>query len=206
MNSITLWVIQIIIFLIIATIIGLIVPDNKLKKYVNTVIGLLLLLTFAKPLLFLFSVDVDTHIKQVEQMVFKDNSIQFEMENSYNLQKKEIQATQDAYILKEIERQLTLEANPDLIDSYEYEISALELHFIPGAKQSEIEGLESITVQLKDVSEQEMTSEVKPIVIDTNQQSEQKQPPVGNEIMEQLAEVWGVETNQIEVIFEGGTS
>lgn len=206
MNSITLWVIQIIIFLIIATIIGLIVPDNKLKKYVNTVIGLLLLLTFAKPLLFLFSVDVDTHIKQVEQMVFKDNSIQFEMENSYNLQKKEIQATQDAYILKEIERQLTLEANPDLIDSYEYEISALELHFIPGAKQSEIEGLESITVQLKDVSEQEMTSEVKPIVIDTNQQSEQKQPPVGNEIMEQLAEVWGVEINQIEVIFEGGTS
>lgn len=209
MNSITLWVIQIIIFLIIATIIGLIVPDNKLKKYVNTVIGLLLLLTFAKPLLYFFSIDVDSHIKQVEQMVFKDNSIQYEMDNSLDVQKREIQATQDAYILKEIERQLILEANPDLIAEYAYEITEVQLHFIQSAELLEIENLESITVQLKDVDEQVKTSEVKPIVIDTTKQKKQKEqqePHITNEVIERLSGVWGVEKDRINLVFEGGTS
>lgn len=207
MNTITLWVIQIIIFLIIATIVGLIVPDNRLKKYVNTVLGLLLLLTFAKPLMYFFSIDVESQIRQVEQAVFQDNSIQYEMENSLEFQKKEIQATQDAYILTEIERQLILEANPALINNHEYEITALDLDF---NQQDEsirvIEDLQSITVHLKSELVMLERNDVEPIVIDTNKEIEITESVDHKQISKQLSEIWGVDANQINLVFEGGTS
>ena len=49
------------------------------------------------------------------------------MKNSIDLQKNEIQASQDAYILKQMAVQLKEDANEELMDQYGLEITNIDL-------------------------------------------------------------------------------
>src|SRR5690625_2577862 len=95
MTLISNWVIQIIIFIIIASIVDLMIPANKMKKYVHLAFGLLLLLIFTKPLLYIFSLDMESEIQKAE-MIMYDNNEQLSISNNHlQSQKKEIQAEQN---------------------------------------------------------------------------------------------------------------
>src|SRR5699024_12872035 len=53
------WITQIVLFILLGTVIELLLPDTRMKKYVNLILGLLLLLILSKPILYLFSVDTE---------------------------------------------------------------------------------------------------------------------------------------------------
>src|SRR5690625_4274777 len=129
MTFITEWVMQIIVFILIGTIIELLLPNNTMKKYVNIVVGLLLLLILAKPILFLFSTDVTSHLERIEETIFQDEQILNETEYLIEKQKIDIQAEQDAYIWNEVKSQLINEANPVLNDQYNSEIIDIAFTF-----------------------------------------------------------------------------
>src|SRR5690625_1586974 len=118
MSIITTWVMQIIIFILIATIVDLMIPANNMKKYIHLVFGLLLLLIFTKPLLYLFSLDMESEIRKVETIMYENNEQTSISNNQMQSQKNEIQAEQNAYILKEVKESLMRKANPVLMDKY----------------------------------------------------------------------------------------
>lgn len=209
MTSITMWVTQIIIFLIFATIISLIIPNNRMKGNIQMVIGLVLLLIFAKPLLAFFSFDVDAQINRVDQMIFEDQGLEKEVEKSMNNQKSEIETVHDAYILKEVERQLVLEANPVITESFDMEVIDVTLHFSEehvGGNETLLEHFESITVFLSSNDSFVESKHIDPVVIDTKEEAHENRTQDTSKLKQELANVWGMDVNQIQLNIEGGTS
>src|SRR5699024_3807142 len=68
------WITQIVLFILLGTVIELLLPDNRMKKYVNLILGLLLLLILTKPILYLFSVDTETVMRPFEQFIQEDST------------------------------------------------------------------------------------------------------------------------------------
>src|SRR5690625_2694096 len=157
MDVITTWVKQIIVFILIATIIELLIPANKMKKYVHLVMGLLLLLIFVQPLLVLFSNDFYTNMQTVEQQ-FNDNTFTLETsEQNIEKQKSEIQAEQAAYILSEVKDSLINYVKDPLFEQYQVEITNITFEMY-GDQLENYQELSKIFVTITMTDEQDYSS------------------------------------------------
>src|SRR5699024_655151 len=96
------WIMQILVLMLIGTIVEMLLPNNHMKKYVNLVVGLLLLLILTQPILYIFSIDLTGMINRIETSFVQDDVVLKDSEEQFELQKSEIQSTQDAYIWDEI--------------------------------------------------------------------------------------------------------
>ncbi len=182
----------------------MLLPSSIMNKYVKMVMGLLLIAIILSPILKFLSTDFETLMEAAPDW---DRGIEEKMENSIEMQKKEIQASQYAYILEETTAKLRESAEEELIGEYGLQIDKVEFSmdekdfFFP-------ENLKTITVYLKkqeEKAEAEAVALVKKIEINT------KSPPSANEftrdsrkIASFLAEKWGVEEELIEIVVEGG--
>ena len=206
MTIITEWVMQIIIFMLIGTIIELLLPNHSMKKYIHLVVGLLLLIILAKPILYLFQVDIVSQFNKFENVLFQSNDHFIETENLLEMQKKEIQAEQDAYIWNEVTSQLKNAANPTLEEEYEAQITDISFVYQSNMLDN-LADLEKVVVTLHSLAETEQASETIRINIDTDDRPEQvSNYRLNNNIRTTLAETWGLNKGQIEVIWEGGTN
>ena len=92
MNLLVQWVTQILIFLLLATIIDLLIPNTSMKKYIKLVVGLIFLLIFLQPLFYLVTVDGTKTMENFIVQQLTQSEEHTTLENSLNIQKKEIQA------------------------------------------------------------------------------------------------------------------
>lgn len=206
MTIITEWVMQIIIFMLIGTIIELLLPNHSMKKYIHLVVGLLLLIILAKPILYLFQVDIVSQFNKFENVLFQSNDHFIETENLLEMQKKEIQAEQDAYIWNEVTSQLKNAANPTLEEEYEAQITDISFVYQSNMLDN-LADLEKVVVTLHSLAETEQASETIRIDINTDVRPERvSNYRLNNNIRTTLAETWGLNKGQIEVIWEGGTN
>lgn len=196
---------QIVIFILIATIIELLLPNNSMKRYVNIVVGLLLLLIFSKPLMLVFSLDVNSSIKSIEQGLSLESNQTINQENIYLKQKNEIQAEQDAYILNEIKQQLIQRGNLALVDQFTLKIIEVEFSFIE-ASLLDSENIDQVTVHLIDERDLSEVRQVEPIRINPEQLEEKKEHKQLSEIKNVIATAWDIEVEMLTLVIEGGTS
>src|SRR5690625_511204 len=166
MNLIAEWVMQIIVFILIGTILELLLPNNNLKKYINIVIGLLLLLILTKPILSLFQIDVTKEIEKIEKTVFIHHAELEETKDLIENQKNEIQTEQDAYIWNEVKMQLMDEANKQLKE--EFGVEMIDITFVFDEFLDKDDKLEEVLVYLEHSEEKRNgnRSGMKPIVIE----------------------------------------
>lgn len=211
MSLITEWVMQVIVFILLGTIVELLIPNNTMKKYVNIVIGLLLLLILTKPILYLFSIDINSQLERVELAIFQDDNTLAETESLVEKQKKDIQAEQDAYIWNEVKLQLIQEANPILIEQYAVQITDVSFA-LDDQDVDKYDNLKQVIVTLQrdpgEDGKENQEEMIKPIIIETD---EQKEVPKNNgksepNIRKTLGEIWGLNKEQIQIMWEGGTS
>lgn len=206
MTLITDWVMQIIIFMLIGTIIELLLPNNTMKKYINLVIGLLLLIILAKPILYLLQIDIVSQFDKFESVISEGNDQLSQTENFIEMQKKDIQAEQDAYIWNEVTSQLKNAANPTLEEEYEAQITDISFVYQSNMLDN-LADLEKVVVTLHSLAETEQASETIRIDINTDDRPERvSNYRLNNNIRTTLAETWGLNKGQIEVIWEGGTN
>ena len=99
MQFVTEWIRNIIVFLLLATMLHLILPNSNLQKYVKFVVSLLLVVLILTPLFKLLQTDVNEVIANFnEEKYVADGSVK----NSIDSKKKEIQALTRAYSLEEM--------------------------------------------------------------------------------------------------------
>src|SRR5699024_7983286 len=134
-------------FDVLATIIDLLIPTTSMKKYIKLVLGLILMLIFLQPIFHLFQVDIEQTIEsslfQLEEQSFQDESL----ENLTEMKKVEIQASQDAYILEQLNIKLIDLAKEPLLEQHQAEITNIEFTFTDDSQKS-YETLEEIIVVL----------------------------------------------------------
>ncbi|SES82876.1 stage III sporulation protein AF [Oceanobacillus limi] len=206
MDLLIQWVTQIIIFIILATIIDLLIPATSMKKYIKFVVGLILILIFLKPFFSLFNIDLQHAFDTPIESIFESDYEESDIENLIDLQKSEIESSQNAYISEQMAVQFIDLANPPLKEEYQLEISTMDFTFQAESNYS-FENLEEVIVYIQESEAGEGTvNAVDDVVINT-------EDPVVNEnnadlegVKQFLTEVWELDDKKLSLNWEGGSS
>ena len=197
------WVTNIILFILLATVIDMLLPNSSMQKYTKMVTGLLLIAIILTPIFKLISKDFESTLASI---TFLETPKEKNMENSIELQKKEIQASTNAYILKTMAVQLEQGVEEELMEQFGLEIAKIELTTKNESDQSFPENLQRVTVLLKQPDNNVMAVEViQPVDINSDTPLPSKKTVEESEkIAAFLSQKWDVTEKTIEVSVEGG--
>ncbi|WP_054859304.1 MULTISPECIES: stage III sporulation protein AF [Gracilibacillus] len=191
------WVLQIVIFIILAMVVDLILPSSKIKQYAKLVIGLLLILIILQPILSIFKVDVEQLISPVFQTSTNSN-LEAEIENQTNQKKNEIESINRAYVLQEMVVQMKNLVEEELNQDYQSAIDHLEVEWKEEETAETTEDITAIYVQLKPFQEGNLeTVEKVEINIGESEKELDNESFDNQEIIDFLAEQWQVEADII---------
>jgi stage III sporulation protein AF len=199
--ALTQWIANIILFILLATIIDMLLPNSSLQKYAKMVIGLLLMLIMITPVFQLLHVNVD---KLLASMNLSQLSEEKNMGNLMESKKKEIQASQHAYILEQMAVQMETEVKEELMEQYGVAIEDIAIDMESSNENSTYEDITSIQVAVQPKGE-EAVSAIKVVSIDTSKpiQTERKNKDK-QKIKSFLANKWGIQEGKIAVTLEEG--
>ncbi|WP_335870650.1 stage III sporulation protein AF [Bacillus sp. 2205SS5-2] len=198
MSFLTEWITNIILFVLLATVVDMLLPSSIMKKYTKIVVGLLLITIILTPLFQFLTSDFE---EVIANMPLQNQTEEARVENLIEMKKKEIQATQDAYILKQMAVQMKEEAQAVLGQDAGWMIGHVELE--ADHLTSFPEGLSKILVYLS--TEAERDEGVAPIqeVSITTTAPIKKASNAWGELSATLAGVWSVEAERIFIFEEG---
>lgn len=204
MSFLTEWITSIILFILFAIVIDLLLPNSSMQKYAKMVVSLLLIVVMLNPIFALFRADPDQIFSEI--MKGKDQAQSEEIKNQMNLEKKEIQASQRAYILKQMAVQLEKSAKEPLKkESYEMkhvEVLADEEHLDQNMEADQFR-IKAILVPLTG----DAVETVAKVDIDLSRQKEESAETSAKEmarVKETLADVWNTRPEHIALNIEGG--
>ncbi|MGM9927364.1 MAG: stage III sporulation protein AF [Bacillus sp. (in: firmicutes)] len=199
MGFLTDWITNIIVFILLAIIMDMLLPNTEIRKYAKMVIGLLLITVLITPIFKLLKTDFEAMLTTATSINYVEQN---NMENLIESKKKEIQAAQNAYILEEMAVQLKKDGEEELINRFNYEISHINVHVKDVANPELPKDLTAITVILDEIpSSNETIETVKEVEIDL----EQAVPVATDESMDikqLLAQLWEVDEELIQISFE----
>ncbi|MBM7604596.1 stage III sporulation protein AF [Metabacillus crassostreae] len=210
MSFLTEWITNIIVFILLAVVIDLLLPNSSMQKYAKMVISLLLIIVIINPIFKLFSKDMNDVLSEFTITSASEN------ENTKNLiefQKKEIQASQRAYILKQMAVQMKTMADEELVDKYDVMIDKILLsESNQVANIQSHKDLQEIQVVLKKNQQDQVVENgdvdtVKPVSIDTSRvipKDDAGDEVDAEKIAAALAEIWEVEVEVIKLQVERG--
>ncbi|MGG5255105.1 stage III sporulation protein AF [Neobacillus sp. SM06] len=197
------WVTNIILFILLATVIDMLLPNSSLQKYVKMVVGLLLIAIILAPILKLISSDFETALSSFPSY---QNQSDKNIKNDIELKKKEIQAGERAYILEQMAVQLKKDVAEELMKQYGLEITKINLIPDENSQKTFPENLQKVSVLLKQPdSKVNAVEAVAPVIINTNKPlSSTDQTEDSKQIAAFLSNKWKVKETTIEVLIEGG--
>ncbi|MDF2858224.1 MAG: stage sporulation protein [Neobacillus sp.] len=197
------WVTNIILFILLATVIDMLLPNSSMQKYTKMVTGLLLIAIILTPIFKLISKDFESTLASIS---FLETPGEKNMENSIELKKKEIQASTNAYILETMAVQLEQGVEEELMEQFGLEIAKIELTTNDDSDQSFPENLQRVSVLLKQPDNNVMAVEViQPVDIKSDTPLPSKKSAEESEkIAAYLSQKWDVTEKTIEVSVEGG--
>lgn len=195
MQYITEWVRNIVVFLLLATMIHLLVPHSNLQKYVKFVVSLMLIVLILTPFFTLLQTDVPKAIGNLYKQKELDDK---KIENTINVKKKEIQASQRAYILEQMAVQMKNDVSKKLESEYGLQIVNLDITI--GKDKQEVssqQDIEAVTVSFDKVDGRRPTTieTVKKVDISSPESITDKQ----TEVQQFLAKEWQVDQSKIKV-------
>lgn|SRR5699024_591407 len=197
------WVQQIIMIVLVASIIDLLMPSTTMKKYIRLVVGLIFIMIFLKPIFNLFQIDIEHDIE--ESMA--DISVEKEADSSeknIKMQKREIQAHHDAYILEQMTSQLKDIAKGPL-EKYDVDITDIQYEFSTD-EEIQYDNLEELIVYVSPLDHDKGDANtIEEVKIDTDH-SDETDDEEFEYIKQELKDVWELKDKQLTIKWEGGAS
>ncbi|MFC0470998.1 stage III sporulation protein AF [Halalkalibacter kiskunsagensis] len=217
MGFLTEWLTNIILLILLATILELMLPNSNMQRYVKMVVGLLLLVVMLQPLLSIFTEDVDEWLFSLSK---KTERTEQSLNDSINLQKREIELGVSAYILEQVAVQLKRQVRETLEDQHSLEIKHVDIKLKGDLDQTMdeeqiVEQIQAVHVYVQsqasvNENEQEKSSEVslvQVVQIDTRRSitndAEETNPDL-IPVQQLLSENWHIPKEKILLAWEGG--
>jgi stage III sporulation protein AF len=198
----TEWITNIIVFVLLATVIDMLLPSSSMKKYTKIVTGLLLITIILTPLLKLLSSDFDD---VVNEMTLSSDSTNNSVENLIEIKKKEIQASQRAYILEQMGVQMKQEVEKEMMEKHGKQVVTVSLEAEDENLENLPESISKVTVVLAEPQEEGAVETVKRVDINTRDGAKKDKPDhETSQLASALAEIWNLPKDQIVVIVQGG--
>ncbi|MEC5270556.1 stage III sporulation protein AF [Caldifermentibacillus hisashii] len=207
MEFLTSWITNIILFILLAVIVELLLPQTGLQKYVKMVLGLLLIIIFLTPVFKLFSVDIDNLLNRATGKLGEEK---ISLENSIEKQKIEIQKDQHAYILEQTAVQLEEMTEKELMKQFDYQFAHIQLNVsdtigLTNSIEDILDNIESIHVTLIDKQEADQTvMNVEEVNVQLGEQKSDFHEADMNSIASFLAKKWEVDRDIVQITIERG--
>lgn len=205
MSILTEWVTNIIVFILFAVILDMLLPSSTMQKYTKLVVGLLLIAVFITPILSIFNKNFTSEIQ--EKIMQSSTWSNPKLENSLESKKREIEETQQTYILEHMAVQLKNEAEKELMDQSNYAIQDIKITLMDKNGEMNAENIETIQVFVAE-SQESSSEDVQPvetidITIDEKQAEIENIP--SSELTTILSTIWGIDPSKIVIgLIEGG--
>ncbi|PGS56140.1 stage III sporulation protein AF [Bacillus sp. AFS041924] len=198
------WVSNIIVYILVATIIMMLIPNTGLAKYVRFVASLLLIVMMLQPIFQLFRVNIKEVLAGYQSTTYEASG---EIKNEINNKKNEIQEAERAYILKQMAVQMKKDVEKSFTKEFEQEITNVDLEVKDGVNTVKTsQDLSKVIVYVGPKKDE--TSNVEPVQevsINTDQPVQTEDEKIKQqELQTFLANKWELEDKQIEVKMEGG--
>ncbi|RUR99870.1 stage III sporulation protein AF [Bacillus velezensis] len=200
MSFLTEWLTSIILFILFAIVIDMLLPSSSMQKYAKMVVSLLLIIVMLNPIFKLFKTDPEIIF---DYLTKQEQSQSADIKNQIKSEKKEIQASNRAYVLEEMAVQLKKKAE-EMFSHDEYKIDDIRL--IAEEQVRSEEDVKTISVYMAPSSEKTVQT-VAPIDIRTDRKYEPEGAADKKEaadIKEKLADIWEIGSEKITVYMEGG--
>ncbi|KZZ86257.1 stage III sporulation protein AF [Bacillus sp. SJS] len=207
MTFLTGWITNILLFILLAIVIDMLLPNSSMQKYSKMVIGLMLIVVILNPVFSLFSVDIN---KLISDFQINDASQDEESKKLIESQKREIQASQRAYILEQMAVQMKKDAGEDMEKEYSMEIRDIAIQVSDEQKSiGSSKDVKSVDVYVSAPSEKEQTAveTIAPIQIDASREMVPKEDIADSRLKDMaslLAQIWELDQEQILIHVEGG--
>lgn len=156
-NFLSSWAEQVILAVIIATILELILPNSKNKKYVQMVIGVYVLFNIISPI-----------IKNKEKLVFSEIDLDKYITTSTKVEQSSMDARLEKIYLDELENNIKSKFKNAGIEIIKCTIDAE----LDATKKNA--GIHSIDVKVKNVDDEKKISKIKQEIIEEYEISEDK--------------------------------
>lgn len=156
-NFLSSWAEQVILAVIIATILELILPNSKNKKYVQMVIGVYVLFNIISPI-----------IKNKEKLVFSEIDLDKYITKSTKVEQSSMDARLEKIYLDELENNIKSKFKNAGIEIIKCTIDAE----LDTTKKNA--GIHSIDVKVKNVDDEQKISKIKQEIIEEYEISEDK--------------------------------
>lgn len=156
-NFLSSWAEQVILAVIIATILELILPNSKNKKYVQMVIGVYVLFNIISPI-----------IKNKEKLVFSEIDLDKYITTSTKVEQSSMEARLEKIYLDELENNIKSKFKNAGIEIIKCTIDAE----LDTTKKNA--GIHSIDVKVKNVDDEKKISKIKQEIIEEYEISEDK--------------------------------
>lgn len=156
-NFLSSWAEQVILAVIIATILELILPNSKNKKYVQMVIGVYVLFNIISPI-----------IKNKEKLVFSEIDLDKYITTSTKVEQSSMDARLEKIYLDELENNIKSKFKNAGIEIIKCTIDAE----LDATKKNA--GIHSIDVKVKNVDDEQKISKIKQEIIEEYEISEDK--------------------------------
>ncbi|MBS4199631.1 stage III sporulation protein AF [Bacillus sp. FJAT-49732] len=188
------WVFNIIIFLILAMIVDMLLPDSSMKKYTKLATGLLLMAIILTPILKLVSTDFEKVLASFStNMDIEDSST----ENLLKTKKKEIQASQHAYILEQMAVQMKKMVEKELSEKYSLDINKIQIFAKPNSDGT-INELDNVVVYL--TPSEKSIKAIQPVNV-TFQETDAKVDTTDYETIKSMfSSNWEIQESLIELV------
>ncbi|QHS22724.1 stage III sporulation protein AF [Virgibacillus sp. MSP4-1] len=200
MSYIQDWVTEIIIFILIAMIVDLLMPQSSMQKYVRFAVGMILVLIFLQPLFHVFNANPS---KFLQNELLSGSNESEQLEKEIENQKIDIQASQRAYILNQIAQQLKTIAEEELIKKYGVMIQDIKFTFPDQSEEVNWENIKMLSVAIER-SEETENQEIREVDVDIDEKPATEEKLPIEDIKNDLSSFWEISKDKISIIGEGG--
>ena len=206
MDFLSEWIANIILFILLAVVTEMLLPQTGLQKYVKMVLGLLLIIIFLKPLFTLFSKEPDEVLKEAENLVQNKNNL---LGNSIESKKIEIQSDINAYILEQTAVQLKDLSEKELMETFGYQIEDIEIELkepVDHTVSSDdlLDNLKTIHVFLSADANEDRVEPVRDVSIQIGGEVKREKSEDTDKLASFFARQWGVDKERILITVERG--
>ncbi len=196
MGAVSSFITNLIIYILLAVILDMLVPNSSFRKYTKLVIGLILISIMLAPVLDFFKADLSVTMEKTLAVVGrKDAGL---MNNQITDKKSEINQADRAYTLEQMAVQLKRDAEGELMTTFQYQVTGIRVEMKDKSSELKAENIKSIAVQLQKSSKDHEIEMVEPV--DTSFYSDNKvQSTKEVEISDWLTKRWELSKDVVTV-------
>lgn len=181
-------------------IVMMILPDKKMKRYAQFSLSIIFLFYFIQPIVQLFNMNIQTDASKLIDSLFSQNGSE-NIEQTINLQKKDIQASTHAYVIEELGNQVKTELEDEFASLYGFRITQITFDHVSDELSTE---LANVSVYVEEETFNNI--HIKPVWINTEEPGNESTYFHENyQAMQQwLSQALEMEHEQLTIYWEGG--